>query len=819
MARVRFSPSLLLVWLLAWGGNSLLAAGTAEDRAYSVAERAFQLEAWDTADMKFGEFVDRFPKSPQLPEAILFQAKAKYCLTHFDEVVQLLSTNQSRAGMWQDEYLYWMAQAQIGMTNFQAAADSFAQLQKGFPDSPRRIEAAVQEAMAMARLGDWARVVSMLEAPDGVFQQAAKSGSTNAFIVRGYLIMGEARLALKDYNGVMSALDSMGARPLSPELAWRREYLRCRLQVSKGDLHAALNNTSNLLALAGASIPSTAGTNAPPRPENPGPGADVASADLQSVSWSFRASILEELKQFNEAIAAYRMNSGTNAPVDQERHALFKIADLYVAQDNYSQATNALQDFLDHYPDADAADMALLTIGELELKQYKFAQAKDAGRPGDAPVATNLLDHALAQFDRLLTAFPKSPLAGKALLDKGWCFWAQHQYARSQEIFRAAAESLPFSEDQAIARFKWADAQWVLQDSAGAATNYVYVATHYNSVTDLDAQLPELALYQTVRAALSNDLATATHALRKILDLYPDGFAGPHCLLLLGQGFSQQGDPAGARALFAEFEQRYPSNSLLPEVRLAVARSYERETNWDAATLQYADWIARFTTNTERPRAEFSMAWDNFMGGRATNAFALFTNFLARFPADELAPRAQWWIADYYFGQGQFLDAELKYQEVYKNTNWPRSELTYPAQMMAGRAAMARFGNDAITYFTNLAANPACPSISGSRPPSPPGMPSPGARIPSEIISRKPSPGLTASPSPIPAIALRPSPWEGSAIATSSWAISTARQTPTSASANRSRRISRRGARPKSDWATSQKAWRPNSKRKIPRRC
>ena len=53
-----------------------------------------------------------------------------------------------------------------------------------------------------------------------------------------------------------------------------------------------------------------------------------------------------------------------------------------------------------------------------------------------------------------------------------------------------------------------------------------------------------------------------------------------------------------------------------------------------------------------------------------------------------MTPQAQWWIADYFFGLGEanYADAEKNYKLLYQN--FPTNELAYPAQMMAGRAAI-----------------------------------------------------------------------------------------------------------------------------------
>ena len=178
---------------------------------------------------------------------------------------------------------------------------------------------------------------------------------------------------------------------------------------------------------------------------------------------------------------------------------------------------------------------------------------------------------------------------------------------------------------------------------------------------------------------------------------------------MTGQGLAEQKDAAGARTLFAQFEELYPTNALISEVRLAIARSYETETNWDAAITNYTAWVQAFPHHPKLPQAEFSIAHDHYMAGRETNALMLYTDFITRFPTNPLAARAQFWAGDYYFRQDSFLAAENSYQLVFLNTNWPVSELTFEARMMAGRAAMARPNyKDAIIYFTNLF-RPDCP--------------------------------------------------------------------------------------------------------------
>jgi TolA-binding protein len=179
---------------------------------------------------------------------------------------------------------------------------------------------------------------------------------------------------------------------------------------------------------------------------------------------------------------------------------------------------------------------------------------------------------------------------------------------------------------------------------------------------------------------------------------------------MFGQAVGRAGDPVEARRLFVRFIELYPESSLIPEVRLAFARTYQHEGNWPAAVAEYDRWVTNYAGHPSLSRAEFDRAWARYLAGNETEAFQLFTNYVVRFPKNSLARWAQHWIADSYFRQEKYDLAELKYQEIFLNTNWANSDLNYHARLMAGRTAFFRQGyNDARNYFTNLLMDPHCP--------------------------------------------------------------------------------------------------------------
>lgn len=692
---VRSGRIFLFVLALLFSAGALLAASADEENAFEVAMDKLHI-APDLAEKDFAAFVQKYPNSARVPEAILDQAQARIFSGQSAGAIDLLSTNQVRAGTLAPQYLYWLGRAYENKDDTKSAG-IFEEVWRKYPDSLQALDATIREAGAFGRLTNWARVNQLLEQTNTPFQRAIKQGAKSETMASGYLLWGEARLAANDLPGVDKALGALNKQPLSTDLKWRQEYLACRRQRAGGQLEDALLDSADLVT--------------------------PVNTTNRAIGFDFQAGVLEQMTNLDEAIASYTNNLAAGVPPELQQRAVLKISELDLARTNLPDAVQRLSGFLSEYPESPAADSAMLALGEVRLKQA--LAGADTNLTGGE---TNLFEKAREQFDSLTNKFPTSPLAGEGYLNRGWCLWyegtnSEHSANEFQTnalaAFSNAVVRLPFSEEQAEARFKWADTQLQLRDFAGAIKNYSYILRNYALLREANERhLIERALYQSMRAALEeSNLTAATDAVRSILTSFPDGFSGPSALLLTGQGLAGHEDTAGARRLFMEFEEMYPTNAWLPEVRLAIAGSFEKEGDWEAAITNYAAWIDRFSTNELMPEARFDLARANDMAGHETNALILFTNFIAQFPSDELAARAQFWLGDFYFRQSDYLNAEKNYQLVFQNTNWvgkwaASSDLTNlmpEAQMMAGRAAVGRFAyKQAITYFTNLVLGSVC---------------------------------------------------------------------------------------------------------------
>src|SRR5215467_5449204 len=155
----------LFVALLLWPFATRLAAatGSAEQRAFAAGKEALRAEFYPQAERFFQEFIQQYPASTNVPEAILLQAQAQIEQTNYAGALELLAAHQKDAGSLADQYLFWLAEARFRRGEFSSAADSFASLVKQFPISNRRLEAVIREATARAQISYWRRVVDLLQ--------------------------------------------------------------------------------------------------------------------------------------------------------------------------------------------------------------------------------------------------------------------------------------------------------------------------------------------------------------------------------------------------------------------------------------------------------------------------------------------------------------------------------------------------------------------------------------------------------------------------------------------------------------------------------
>lgn len=637
-----------------------------EDVAFEQGFDRFRDLHWPLAEKYFSDFLAKYTNSPHRADAILYLARARLEQSNYTGAIDLLHKSLGEAGGLKHEFLFWTAKVRYASGDLTNAAQGFAIVARDFPLSPRRLESSYDQAEALSKMGDWREVTNLLQQPSGPFQTAAVAEPKSEFAAMGWLLLGEALMHEANFaegERVVLGFDPAG---LTQDLRWHRQYLLCRLQLASGRAEAALVTSTNALD------------------QSLDPRHQAASVFLQG-------EILEKLSRRSEALAVYARNLADSQPPDVQREALTRSIPLIVALNPLTNAIQALQTLADQRPPLKAPDLARASLGELYLKASVTL------------ADTNMLAGALTNLNSVITNFTNSPLLAKARLDRGWCLWLSGNVAAAKTDFQEAADRLPPSEDQAVARFKLADAQFSLKDYTGAASNYSLVLSQYEKIPAVTNALFDLALYQIAEADIHDgDAGGARLAVEKILRLYPGSYFWDRGSLLMGEDLNRKNDYALAREVFLGVLAKSPDSPLRPELEYAIARTYDYQGQWPEAVADYQKWESNHIGNALLPEVEFHLALACGKAGLTNDALAGFTNFVARYPTNNtFTPWALNWVAEYYYNQKDYISAEKCYQEMFK---YPDVDgLAYEARFWAGRSALAgQRTEDARDYFLKL---------------------------------------------------------------------------------------------------------------------
>ena len=664
-------------------GEFLHAQGNAETNAFAAGARLFNDHFYANAEKSFSDFAATYTNSNLRSSAILFQARSRLNQGNIPGAIELLQKEKPDDDeAIAPEFQFWVGEALFKKGDYQAAANSYAELNKAHPKSAFRLNAAGNEAAAYAKLKNWAKVTELLSNTNGDFVLATKEDAKNPLVMEGLLLLGQALYEQKQYAEGQRVVSGILTDTISSSDKWRRLYLLSRLQLTGGQSAEALGNATNLITLA-------------------------TSQQEISDSHFLHGEIFEKLEQWDNAIQAYAVNLAKDLPVEVQRRALAATMELRLRHNQTIPAIQMLESFIAQNPADSSLDLVRLTLGELYLKAYSTITNDDATK---ALAVTN--------FDRVIQEYPASPLQGRARLDRGWCAWLDGKIAIAKTNFSEAAQRLSESEDQAVARFKLADAQFYEGDYASSSANYNLIVQQYGQREDLkngllkNLALFDQALFQSEQASLSRgDQQAAAEAMNHILAWYPDSFFSDRSMLVMGEASGRKGELEKARQMFADLLKKFPRSPLAPEVEYAVARTYAMAQDWPKATAIYDRWVVDHAQHPLLPQVEYARALATWKAGAETNALILFTNYVTRFPyvtqaggksiTNRLVPLAQNWVGDYYFHHEDYQHADIAYQEVFGK--YPTAgDLPYQAKLMAGRAAFAIDFTKAQNYFTDL---------------------------------------------------------------------------------------------------------------------
>lgn len=696
--RTKYRPQILFVKLISFlflifsltAAPSVASESPQEITAFKSAVALFNDGFWDAANKALNEFIEKFPNSSYVPEAAFLQAQARMRIKDYNGAIETLKTHLPKAAARADDYLFLIGESYYYLGNFNAASESFTRLVTEFPKSKRVLDAVYRQALCAFQTNNFQAVIQILGSTNSLFQKTPVDKSNLERIAQGKLLLAEALIRIGEYINAESVIRSINWEQLNPELQWQWHFLLCRSYADSKRYAEAISISTNLLSLA----------------------QKTEKNILISQSAKLIADVYENTGDKQKTIELLDKYMQFFDP-ETRRFALLKIANLSANIGNLSEAASRLENYISIYTNEPAMDVILLTAGELRLKEYWLSVQK--WRTNDTfistPAESNLLRQAQTHFNKIISDFPKSSVLPKANLQRGWCAWLSGDIPQSRQFFQFAADNLPPSIDQALARFKLGDVDLYTGIYSNAIQNYNILITNYFTNQIVRESLIVQALYQKLRASINlGDMQSAEQAISMILQFFPETEFSQKSILLMGQAYNRVDNPSKAREILELFIKKFPNSPLLPEVELAIAKSFIKEGNFQSAANCYDLWCNKYATNIIKPQAEFDRGFAHYQAGNDTNALNIFQQFIQKYPTNYLAALARYWIGHFYYRHQDYTNAETQFQLIFQDTNFLNTTISFQARMMAGRSAFARQGfKDAADYFRSIINNEKCP--------------------------------------------------------------------------------------------------------------
>src|SRR5579862_8886247 len=97
LANMSIAVRIVLLLVLSMSAVSRSVAAGNEAQAFTAAAQVYSDADYKNAELYFGEFVQRFPNSPRVAEAVLYQAQARLKLGDFNGALNLLAAHRNQA--------------------------------------------------------------------------------------------------------------------------------------------------------------------------------------------------------------------------------------------------------------------------------------------------------------------------------------------------------------------------------------------------------------------------------------------------------------------------------------------------------------------------------------------------------------------------------------------------------------------------------------------------------------------------------------------------------------------------------------------------
>lgn len=661
MKRPLTYPFILFLFVVATAGNE---GWGQPEKDYEFAVRLFQAEKYDLALEKFRAFTQAYPDHELTPRAAYHLG---HCLAKLEQYAEAAKAFQDFVTKYPTynaaEVTAEAARYNVGFFYYQAG--DYLQAEAGFADYLQQAQDEKLQPMAHYWRGECLYNLKRLPEAIQSYQQVLKS--ENDYVPHALYSIGVCQAELGRPQEALTAferfLEQFPNSELRPEIHWRiGEALVDLERYDEALVHfqqVPADHDFAPEALLGLGI------------------AHQLKGDLQVAAEAFqdfaqkfpqhdllaearfrRGTCLLQLKQFEAARKAFegvlKIPNTSLAP-----DALLGLAETYSAQEQYDQAIQTLQDFLQKFPDQAGLPRVRLLLANVYLQQEQYEQAlplyqQYLDHPAEETLTVEALynlglcfyrlkrmDEAAATFEKFRGQFPRHDQVPGVLVELGNYYLAQEQFDRARERFDEVLKEWPQNPAAKSALFG-------LGMVAERQEQYEEALKRYRAFLEA---YPEDPLAQEARIALAeiNEKLGHPEEARKtwaeLLEKDPTA-AAPGLLRAAVQAFNQKQYEEALSVCDTLLAKLPADHADLPTTQAIRAASFYNLGRFAEASRAYGELAERHPGAKEAEEALFWKARAERQSNRKEAAIASFRAFLEAHPDHPQARSARTELAD-----------------------------------------------------------------------------------------------------------------------------------------------------------------------------
>lgn len=405
----------------------------------------------------------------------------------------------------------------------------------------------------------------------------------------------------------------------------------------------------------------------------------LASGKVSSI-WKTRLaeSVLWQSEQdFESARDSLSLLLESNIPDEFRSEAILNMAQTYLYENKFEEALEWLEQFSSSRLNKTIQGWVWLTEAQIHFHHYQALKKTNA-----IVEARESLVLSQNKIEEVVNLIPGSDLGSHARFHLGWCLLESGSLLPAREEFVAASSLFPPGGDQLEAKIKVGDINLRLNQAPEAIIQFEEAAQLFQKYRYGDQTLFRRLQQATVDAYLkANRMQDAETIIQAMLKEKQYGESEILTIISFAQYLSNQTKQREAYDLLIEVREGLLDFELAGLVDENIIHQLIRLRHWEDAEKKAQQWVTDYSTHPHLADVMYQLCYLVLQLQGDEAALSHFVRFKTKFPSHKQSSTINYWIAEFFYSDGDFFAARREFEEIVSNPEVTNKNLVWESRI------------------------------------------------------------------------------------------------------------------------------------------